>query len=135
MIKTITWNKTQFVEYYHYHFTIPLWAFKLKTILFNCKMTTCKYNPFQATARAISILCDILRSSHWRRSMEKLFLNFPKIQRILFRCPTGACNFFKKETSTQVVLCEFCEIVKNIFFTENLGPTILKLVLVRQNIF
>ena len=31
-----------------------------------------------------------------------------------------ACNFIKKETLAQVVSCEFCEISKNIFFTEHL---------------
>ena len=29
-----------------------------------------------------------------------------------------ACNFIKKETATQVFSCEFCEIFKNTFFTE-----------------
>ena len=27
-----------------------------------------------------------------------------------------ACNLFKEETPTQVVSCEFCEIIKSIFF-------------------
>ena len=30
------------------------------------------------------------------------------------------CNFVKKETLAQVFSCEFCEISKNIFFTEHL---------------
>ena len=31
-----------------------------------------------------------------------------------------ACNFIKKETLVQVISCEFCEISKNIFFTEHI---------------
>ena len=34
-----------------------------------------------------------------------------------------ACNFIKKETLAQVFSCEFCEISKNIFFTEHLWTT------------
>ena len=34
-----------------------------------------------------------------------------------------ACNFIKKETLTQVLSCEFCEISKNTFFTERLWTT------------
>ena len=36
---------------------------------------------------------------------------------------TKACNFIKKETLAQVLSCEFCEISKNIFFTENIRVT------------
>ena len=32
----------------------------------------------------------------------------------------GACNFIKKETLAQLFSCEFCEICKNLFFTEHL---------------
>ena len=34
-----------------------------------------------------------------------------------------ACNYIKKETLAQVFSCEFCEICKNIFFTEHLWTT------------
>ena len=34
-----------------------------------------------------------------------------------------ACNFVKKEIPAQVFSCEFCEIYKNIFFTEHLWET------------
>ena len=34
-----------------------------------------------------------------------------------------ACNFIKKETSTQVFSWKFCEIFKNTFFTEHLSAT------------
>ena len=34
-----------------------------------------------------------------------------------------ACNFIKKKTLTQVFSCEFCEISKNIYFTEHLRTT------------
>ena len=33
------------------------------------------------------------------------------------------CNFIKKETQAQVFFCEFCEIIKNTFFTEHLWAT------------
>ena len=36
---------------------------------------------------------------------------------------SGACNFIKKETLTQVFPCEFCEISKSTFFTEHLWAT------------
>ena len=40
-------------------------------------------------------------------------------------CKKGvqACNFNKKETLAQVLSCEFCEISKNTFFTEDLRET------------
>ena len=34
-----------------------------------------------------------------------------------------ACNFIKKETLAQVFFCEFCDISKNTFFTEDLLAT------------
>ena len=34
-----------------------------------------------------------------------------------------ACSFIKKETLAQVLSCEFCQISKNIFFTEHLWAT------------
>ena len=34
-----------------------------------------------------------------------------------------ACNFIKKETLEQAFSCEFCEISKNTFFTEQLWTT------------
>ena len=35
-----------------------------------------------------------------------------------------ACNFIKKEKLAQVFFCEFCEISKNIFFTEHVLATV-----------
>ena len=47
-----------------------------------------------------------------------------------------ACNFIKKETSSQVFSCQFCEICKNIFFIEHLRwlllPTLKPLDSLRQ---
>ena len=37
-----------------------------------------------------------------------------------------ACNFIKKETVAQAFTCEFCEIFKNVFFTERLLMTASK---------
>ena len=39
-----------------------------------------------------------------------------------------ACNFIKKETLAQVLSCEFCEISKNTFFTEQLWTAASELV-------
>ena len=42
-------------------------------------------------------------------------------QRLFFNKIAG--NFIKKESLAQVFSCEFCEISKNIFFTEHLRTT------------
>ena len=44
-------------------------------------------------------------------------------QSLFFNKVVGACNFFKNETLAQVFSCEYCEISKNIFFTEHLWTT------------
>ena len=38
-------------------------------------------------------------------------------------CVPHTCNFIKKETLVQVFSCKFCEISKNIIFTEHLWTT------------
>ena len=38
----------------------------------------------------------------------------------LIKLQASACNFIKKETPPQVFSCEFCEVFRNIFFTEHL---------------
>ena len=45
-------------------------------------------------------------------SEKKCSQKFRKIHR------PEACNFIKKETHAQMFSCEFCEIFKNTFFTE-----------------
>ena len=70
------------------------------------------------------------RSSHRRCSIKKGVLkNFAKFtrkhlcQRLFFdKVADLACNFIKK-TPTQVFFCEYCEILKNTFFTEHLRET------------
>ena len=42
----------------------------------------------------------------------------------LIKLQIEACNFIKKETLAQVFSSEFCEISKNIFFTEHLWTTV-----------
>ena len=37
------------------------------------------------------------------------------------------CNFIQKEPLAQVLSCEFCEISKNTFLTENLWTTASKI--------
>ena len=59
-------------------------------------MTICKYNPFQATARAITILCDILRSSHWRSSMEKFVLEFSQNSKDSLQMPNWSLQFLQE---------------------------------------
>ena len=45
-------------------------------------------------------------------------------QRFFFnKVADQACNFIKKESLVQVLSCEFCEISKNIFFTEHRRTT------------
>ena len=44
-------------------------------------------------------------------------------QSLFFNKVSEACNFIKKEKLAQVFSCEFCEISKNIFFTEHLWTT------------
>ena len=49
----------------------------------------------------------------------------------------AVCNFIKKETLTQVLSCELCEMFKNIFSTEQLhvtGPDIRMQVVVIYNL-
>ena len=74
--------------------------------------------------------CFLYRSSHQRCSVKKGVLrDFAKstgkhlCQGLFFNKGPQACNFIKKETLTQVFSCEFCEISKNIFFTEHLRTT------------
>ena len=66
------------------------------------------------------------RSSHQRCSMKKGVLrNFTKFtgKHLFLRKTSEAYNFIKKETLAQVFSCEFCEIFKNTFFTEDLWMT------------
>ena len=42
---------------------------------------------------------------------------------LLKSCRFQDCNFIKKEPLAQVFSCEFCEMFKNIFFTEHLRTT------------
>ena len=76
----------------------------------------------------------VFRSSHQRCSIKKGVLrNFAKFtgkhlcQRLFFNkvacLRPEACNFIKKETLAQVFSCEFCNISKNTFFTEQLWTT------------
>ena len=43
----------------------------------------------------------------------------------LIKLQASGCNFIEKETLAQVFTCDFCEISKNIFFTEHLWATAL----------
>ena len=46
----------------------------------------------------------------WKHLCRVLFFN---------KVAGGACNFIKKEAVAQLFSCEFCEICKNLFFTEH----------------
>ena len=76
----------------------------------------------------------IFRRGHQRCSIKKVVLrNFTKIKgKHLCQSPSfnkvaalrsQVCNFIKKETLAQEFSCAFCEIFKNIFFTEHLWVT------------
>ena len=59
---------------------------------------------------------------------EKMFLEISQNSQentcaFLMKLQASACNFIKKEALSQVFSCEFCEISKNIFFTEHLWAT------------
>ena len=59
---------------------------------------------------------------------EKMFLEISQnsqenTRAFLMKLQASACNFIKKEALSQVFPCEFCEISKNIFFTEHLWAT------------
>ena len=85
----------------------------------------------------IAFICYITepqpdRSSHQRCFVKKSVLrNFAKFtgkhlcQGLFFNkhLRPQPATLLKKETLTQLFPCEFCEISKNIFFTENLGAT------------
>ena len=68
-------------------------------------------------------------SSHKGCSVKKVFLEISQnsqentCARASFLIKLQACSFIKKETLAQAFLCEFCEISKNIFFTEHLWTT------------
>ena len=49
--------------------------------------------------------------------------NFSTFQYMSELFNTLACNFIQKETLAHVFSCEFCEIFKNTFFTEQLRAT------------
>ena len=62
--------------------------------------------------------CDIQK-----KPTEKLFLEISQNSEENTCARVSACNFIKKETLALVFSCEFCEISKNIFFTEHLWAT------------
>ena len=61
--------------------------------------------------------CIIIRSSQRRCSIKKVFLEILQ---------NSQENFIKKESLAQVFSCEFCEISKNNFFTEQLRRLLLQ---------
>ena len=76
-------------------------------------------------------LLGLLRSSHWRCSVKKVFLEIPQILQEntcvggFFYNAIGlqACNFIKKDTSTLIFFYEIYEIFKNMYFEEHLRKT------------
>ena len=62
--------------------------------------------------------------------MKKMFTNIsqnsqenPYAKASFLTKLSGVCNFIKKETLAQVFSCEFCENIKNTFFTEQFRVT------------
>ena len=84
-----------------------------------------------------------LEAVAWRCSVKKVFLEISQNSQENTSArvsEASSCNFIKKETKTQVFSCEFCEISKNIFFTEHLWWLLLcilqgKVELSSQNTF
>ena len=80
---------------------------------------------------AASEILITYRSSHQRCFVKKGVLrNFAKFtgkhlcQSLFFnKAAGGVCNFIKKEALAQEFSCEFCEISKNNFFTEQVWAT------------
>ena len=72
-----------------------------------------------------------LRSSHRWCSIKKIFSKSSQISQentcawisFLVKLQASAFNFIKKETLAQVFSCEFCEILKDIFFVEHIRVT------------
>ena len=56
----------------------------------------------------------------YKKSVRKNFAKFTGKTCVtvsfLIKFQAGACNFIKKQTLTQVISCEFCQIFKNTFF-------------------
>ena len=61
------------------------------------------------------------KGSHQRSSLEIVVLK--NLAKFTGKQKASAFNFIKIETLAQIFSCEFCEIFKNIFFTENLRVT------------
>ena len=61
-----------------------------------------------------------------RGSVKKMFLKISQNSQentCIESCRFAGCSFIKKETPIQVLSCEFCEILKNTFFTEDIQTT------------
>ena len=81
---------------------------------------------FRELMQIIVILYVIeVRTSHHRYSIKNVFLEIWQnsqentVAIVSFLIKMDA-SFIEKESLTQVFFCEFCEISKNIFFTEHL---------------
>ena len=80
---------------------------------------------FRELTQIIVILYVIeVRTSHHRYSIKNVFLEIWQnsqentVAIVSFLIKMDA-SFIEKESLTQVFFCEFCEISKNIFFTEH----------------
>ena len=71
------------------------------------------------------------RRNDRRHSIKKLFLKISQksqentCARVSFlkKLQDSTCNYIKKETLAQVLLRDYCEIFKNIFFTDHVRTT------------
>ena len=79
--------------------------------IYNCKFP----HHLPPRLRVYSVISG--RSSHWRCSKEKVYLKISH----------------KKEILTKVFSCAFCEIFKNIFFTDTSGRLLLIRVMLLYN--
>ena len=86
-----------------------------------CSLMFKGYRNRGLASNSLMYLDIVIREAVAQRSSQKS----RKTARVSFLFKLQArpegCNFVKKETLTQVLSCEFCEICKNTFFPEHSG--------------
>ena len=107
-------NYAKYLRTHFFYRTPPMAAScYLIEVLFNAFLYNLKFLNKESVAQTCSVrnvFLEISQNSQGNTCAGVYFLI--KLQ--------AACNFIKKETLAQVFSYEFCEISKNIFFTEHL---------------
>ena len=101
-------------------------------LLFSIWVFFHEYSRFTRQQGKLETIFSIpARSSHRTCSVKKVFLEISRNSlendcvsvSFLIKLQASDCNFFKKEILARAFSCEFCEISKNTFFTEQLWAT------------